>query len=438
MTQPIVAIVGRPNVGKSTLFNRIVGGRVSIVEDTPGITRDRIYQDAEWLGKHFNLVDTGGILEEIDEGSIEEQVRLQAQLAMEEADVILFVVDARTGLLPDDLAVANLLRRTTKPVILVANKVEQFVENYDFAEFYFLGLGDPIPISAAHGMNTGDLLDAIVEQLPFPGSPQEEEEVIKVAVIGKPNVGKSSLVNRLLGKTRAIVTDIPGTTRDALDTPLSRDGRNYVLIDTAGLRRKARIRHSTERYSVFRTLRAVDRCDVALVLLDASEGVTIQDKKIAGIPHEAGKGCVLVVNKWDLLQKERKNIDQFNELIRKELAFLSYAPVISISAFTGQRVDRLLKIVDRVSEQAKQRVETGFLNKYLEEIIALNPPPSDKGQNVKFFYGSQTGVQPPTFVFFVNRPDLIHFSYKRYLENKIREAFGFEGSPLRLFFRERS
>jgi GTP-binding protein len=320
----------------------------------------------------------------------------------------------------------------------VANKVEQFIDNFNFAEFYSLGLGDPIPISAAHGMNTGDLLDTILKYLPPPNDYREEEEITKVAVIGKPNVGKSSLVNYLLGENRAIVTNIPGTTRDALDTRLTREGSNYVLIDTAGLRRQGKIRHSTERYSVFRTLRAVDRCHVALILLDALEGVTSQDKRIAAIPHEAGKGSILVINKWDLLRKEQKNIDQFNEVIRKELAFLSYAPIISISAVSGQRVGKLLKIVDRVAEQAKQRVETGLLNKYLEEVIALNPPPAYKGQSVKFFYGSQTGIQPPTFVFFVNRSDLIHFSYKRYLENKIREAFGFEGNPLRLLFRDRS
>lgn len=437
MSYPIVAIVGRPNVGKSTLFNRIVGSRVSIVEDTPGVTRDRIYQQTEWLDRGFTLIDTGGIVEVSIGGSMEHKIRHQAELAMNEADLILFVVDFRTGIMPDDWIVADILRKVSKPVILVANKVEDFSQTHLLSEFYSLGLGEPIPVSAAHGMNTGDLLDEIVANLPV-HSKTAEEDGIRVAFIGRPNVGKSSLVNYILGADRSIVSDIPGTTRDAIDTLVEKDGQKYILIDTAGIRRKTKIGDATERYSVIRSLRAIDRAQVALILIDAMEGVTEQDKRIAGLAHETGKACVIVVNKWDLVEKDGKTMQNFERELRDALGFMSYAPSVYVSAITGQRIERLLKLIDHVDEESVKRLGTGILNDYLEEIVFLNPPPTDKGKHLRFYYMTQVGVRPPKFVVFVNRPKQIHFSYQRYIENKFREAFGFEGNPIRFVFKERA
>ncbi|PRR74679.1 ribosome biogenesis GTPase Der [Neomoorella humiferrea] len=434
MPKPVVAIVGRPNVGKSTLFNRITGSRIAIVEDTPGVTRDRLYHDADWRGCSFTLVDTGGIAVGNDDPLIV-QVRRQAEAAVAEADVILFVVDARNGLTADDEEVANLLRRSGRPVILVANKVEDFRDPTPVHEFYRLGLGDPVPISAIHGLNIGDLLDRIVELLPR-FHEVDDGEALRVAVVGRPNVGKSSIVNRLLGEERVIVSDLPGTTRDAIDTYIRRDEKEYVLIDTAGMRRKSRIVNATEHYSVLRTLKAVERSDVVLLILDGTEGVTEQDKKIAGYGHELGKASIIVVNKWDLVPKDDKTVVRYEEIIRRELSFMTYAPILFISALTGQRVARILPTVDAVGAAAARRVATSTLNDVVREAIMLTPPPAVKGQAVKIYYATQVKVKPPTFVFFCNRPDDVHFSYQRYLENQLRQAFGFEGTPLRLLFRQ--
>lgn len=436
MPKPVVAIVGRPNVGKSTLFNRIVGGRVAIVEGHPGVTRDRLYQDAEWSGRSFALVDTGG-LDFQEDGEIIRGVRRQAELAINEADLVLFLVDARAGLNPDDEEVALTIRRTGKPCILVVNKVENFMNTDQIFEFYKLGLGDPIPVSAAEGLNTGDLLDRLVELLP----PSEEEEyapdVIKIAVIGRPNVGKSSLVNAILGEDRVIVSNVPGTTRDAIDTPFDRDGKRYVVIDTAGMRKKNRIDYPTERYSVIRALRAVDRCDVVLVVLDATAGVTEQDKRITGYAHEAGRAMIVVLNKWDLVEKDHKTMDQFTKTMRQELGFVQYAPLIFISALTGQRVPKVLDLVDYVAEHHATRISTPNLNNLVREAVQQNPPPVDKTRKLKILYVTQGGVKPPKFIFFVNDPELMHFSYSRYLENQIRAAYGFEGTPIRFVLRKR-
>ncbi|WP_406676198.1 ribosome biogenesis GTPase Der [Moorella sp. ACPs] len=433
MPKPLVAIVGRPNVGKSTLFNRITGARVAIVEDTPGVTRDRLYRDADWRGCQFTLVDTGGIAARSDDPLVV-QVRRQAEMALAEADVILFVVDARTGLTADDEEVAEILRRSGRPVILVANKVEDFSDPTMIHEFYRLGLGDPFPISAIHGLNIGDLLDRIVELLPETAA-EEDGMALKVAVVGRPNVGKSSIVNRLLGEERVIVSDLPGTTRDAIDTYIRRGDREYILIDTAGMRRKSRIADPTEHYSVLRALKAVERADVVLVVLDGTEGVTEQDKKIAGYGHEQGKASIIIVNKWDLVPKDDKTMARYEEMIREELSFMSYAPIIFISALTGQRVARILPAIDAVGAEASRRVATSTLNSIVQEAVMLTPPPAAKGQAVKIFYATQVKVKPPTFIFFCNRPEDVHFSYQRYLENQLRQAFGFEGTPLRLLFR---
>ncbi|KKM08805.1 GTP-binding protein Der [Clostridiales bacterium PH28_bin88] len=437
MAIPIVAIVGRPNVGKSTLFNRLAGGRVAIVEDTPGVTRDRIYRDTEWLGRQFTLVDTGGIDPASLGDSITAQMRRQAEIAIHEADLVLLIVDGRAGVVPDDEAVAEILRRSAKPVILVVNKVEQYDDLSPVYEFFRLGLGDPVPISAAHGMNTGDLLDRVVANLPETTEKTEPDDAIKIAVVGRPNVGKSSLVNAFLGQQRVIVSDVPGTTRDAIDTWLTRDEQTYILIDTAGMRRKGRIEIPTERYSVIRSLRAVDRSDVVLVVLDAVEGITEQDKKIAGYAHEAGKAAVIVVNKWDLLEKDEKTMLRYEEELRRELAFMQYAPIMFVSALTRQRIAKLLEQVDVVAEQAALRVSTGSLNTVLVEAINLNPPPTDKGKRLKILYTTQAGVKPPTFILFVNDPELMHFSYLRYLENRLRQAYGFVGTPVKLITRKR-
>lgn len=436
MSKPVVAIVGRPNVGKSTLFNRLAGGLVAIVEDYPGVTRDRLYRDSEWFGRKFTIIDTGGIEFKNEETSIPVQMRKQAEIAIEEADVIILVVDAQMGLNPDDEMIAQTLRRSGKPVVIAANKVENFA-NAELSELYSLGLGEPIPISAVHGMNIGDLLDEVIAHFP----PQEEDEydpdIIKIAAIGRPNVGKSSLVNSLLGEERVIVSNVPGTTRDAIDTSFEHEGKNYILIDTAGMRRKGRIEELTERYSVSRSLRAVDRCDVVLMLIDATEGVTEQDKKIAGYAHEAGRAIILVVNKWDLVDKDDKTMNRFEKEIREELGFMRYTPTLFISAKTGQRVNRLIELVDFVAEQNSTRVTTATLNTLVREWVHLNPPATDKGKRLKILYMTQVGVKPPTFVCFVNDPDLMHFSYKRYLENQVRKSFGFEGSPIRLVIRQK-
>lgn len=438
MSKPIVAIVGRPNVGKSTLFNRLAGQRMAIVEDQPGVTRDRLYIDAEWLNHNFTIVDTGGI-EPDPQDEILAAMRRQAELAIDEADVILFVVDAKQGMTTDDQEVSKMLRTTNKPVVLAVNKVDNRDMEASLYEFYGLGLGEPLGLSAIHGLGTGDLLDEVVKNFPADAEEDYDEDVIKVAIIGRPNVGKSSLTNALLGQERMIVSDVAGTTRDAIDSLLNlSDGTRMVIIDTAGMRRKAKIDLPVERYSVIRALRAVDRSDVVLMVLDATQGVTEQDKKIVGYAHDNGKANIIVVNKWDLVEKDDKTVNKFTNDIRNELAFLQYAPVIFISAKTKQRVHRLGDLVKYVAEQHSMRIATGVLNSLVEEATMINPPPSDKGRRLKIFYATQPSVKPPTFVFFVNHAELMHFSYLRYLENKLRESFGFEGTPLRLVVRERA
>lgn len=437
MSKPIVAIVGRPNVGKSTLFNRLVGGRTAIVEDTPGVTRDRIYRDSAWLGRNFTLIDTGGIDFTNAADTILTQVKKQAELAVEEADVIVFVVDGRTGLTAEDENVANLLRRANKPVVLVVNKIEDFQKKDSLYEFYSLGLGDPLPVSAEHGMNTGDLLDSVIRHFPPQDEAEEEPDTIKIAVVGRPNVGKSSLVNIILGQERVIVSNIPGTTRDAIDTPFTREGQKYILIDTAGMRRRGNIDLSMERYSVIRALRAVDRCDVALMVVDGKEGVTEQDKKIAGYVHESGKGCVIVVNKWDLVEKDEKTMHKYEKNLRSELGFMQYAPTIFVSALTRQRVVKIVELVSFVAEQQSHRINTSLLNEVVSEAVEMTPPPTDKGKKLKILYCTQAGIKPPHFILFVNEPELLHFSYQRYLENEIRKNFGFEGTPIRFTVKRR-
>lgn len=437
MPKPVVAVVGRPNVGKSTLFNRIVGSRVAIVEDQPGVTRDRLYQDAEWAGRSFTLVDTGG-LDFQENGEINQGVRRQIELAIQEANVVLFVVDARTGLHPDDEDAAALIRRSEKPAVLVANKVENFQSQTQLYEFYRLGLGEPIPVSAAEGLNTGDLLDRLVALLPPEDTDEYPADAVRIALIGRPNVGKSSLVNTILGEERVIVSKVAGTTRDAIDTPFVRDGKFYVLIDTAGLRRKSKIDGPTEKFSAIRALRAVDRSDVALLVLDAAAGVTEQDKRIAGYAHEAGKAQIIVVNKWDLVPKDGRTMNQFNEMIRESLSFIQYAPVVYVSALTGQRVPRVLELVDFVAGQHAARLSTPDINKLIKEAVRQNPPPADKNRRLKIMYATQGGVKPPKFILFVNDPELMHFSYRRYLENQFRSAYGFEGTPIWFGLRRRT
>ena len=436
MNKPIVAIVGRPNVGKSTLFNYIGQKRVSIVEDTPGVTRDRIYLDAEWLDREFTMIDTGGIeLESTDK--ILTSMRYQAKLAIDEADAILFVVDGKVGLTSADEAVAVILRNTRKPVILVVNKVDNMKKANEIYEFYNLGLGEPIAISAANALNIGDLLDEVVKCLPNEEIIPDDSEKIRVAIIGRPNVGKSSLVNLLVGEERVIVSDIAGTTRDAIDTHFTKDDTEFILIDTAGMRRKARIDEPIERYSVMRALRAVDRSDVVLMVIDAVDGVTEQDKKIAGYAHDAGKACVIIVNKWDLMEKDSKTTLRYTENIRAELAFMQYAPVLFVSALTKQRIPRITELVKFVAEQHTMRVATSVLNQVIEDAVSINPPPSQHGKRLKIMFTTQPNVKPPTFVFFVNDQEIMHFSYLRFLENKLRESFGFEGTPLKLVVRGR-
>ena len=438
MSKPIVAIVGRPNVGKSTLFNQVGKRRVSIVDDFPGVTRDRIYMDAEWLNHDFTMIDTGGIeLESSDH--ILKSMRQQAQIAMEEADVILFVVDGRSGLTTADEEVARILRSTKKPVILAVNKIDSPQQAADSYEFYNLGLGEPIPISASNSLNLGDLLDAVVAAFPKEGEPDKEADEISIAVIGRPNVGKSSLVNALLGEERVIVSNIPGTTRDAIDTHFVKDGTKFILIDTAGMRRKGKIDEPVERYSVMRSLRAIDRADVVLMVIDAVEGITEQDKKIAGYAHESGKGVVIVVNKWDIYpDKDDKSTLRFTEDLRDEIGFLQYAPVLYTSALTTQRVQRVTELVKYVAEQQSMRIKTSVLNELIRDAVSINPRPAHKGRRLKILFMTQADIQPPKFIVFVNDPELMHFSYLRFLENKLRESFGFEGTPLRLIVRGRS
>lgn len=433
MPKPIVAVVGRPNVGKSTLFNRLIRTRLAIVEDTPGVTRDRLYANCEWLGRSFVLVDTGGI-RVATQDPLETQTTRQAEMAVEEADVIVFVVDGRQGLAPQDQDVAALLRRARKPVVLAVNKTESQREAvYDF---YQLGLGDPIPVSAEHGHNTGDLLDAIIEHLPYDEDDLDDESTIKIAVVGRPNVGKSSIVNALLGEERVIVSDLPGTTRDAIDTPLRYADHDLLLIDTAGMRRRSKIEDPIERYSVMRALRAIERSDVALLMLDSTEGITDQDQRIAGYVVETGRACVVIYNKWDLVIKDNDSIHQYEEAARDQLSFIPYAPVIFTSAKTGQRVGRVLDTVTTVAGEYMRRVSTARLNEVVKEALAMHQPPSDSGKRFKVFYVSQPQTKPPLFVFHCNQSDL-HFSYKRYLENQLREAFGFQGTPIRMIFRGR-
>ena len=434
MSKPIVAIVGRPNVGKSTLFNQIGKRRVSIVDDMPGVTRDRIYMEAEWLNHNFTMIDTGGIEFE-DTDHILKSMRQQALVAMEEADVIVFVVDGRSGLTTADEEVGRMLRNTKKPVIVAVNKIDSPQLEAAIYEFYSLGLGDPIGIAASNSIGLGDLLDTVVAAFPENTGEDKDEDEISIAVIGRPNVGKSSIVNALIGENRVIVSDVAGTTRDAIDTHFVTDGIKFMLIDTAGMRRKSKIDIPVERYSVVRALRAVDRSDVAVLVLDAVEGVTEQDKKIAGYVHEAGKGCVIVVNKWDLITKDSKTSQKFEEDIRRELAFLQYAPILFASALTKQRVNRLADMVKFVSEQQHMRVSTSVLNELIEDAQLTNPPPAKGGKLLKIYYMTQASVQPPTFILFVNEPQLMHFSYLRFLENRLRETFGFEGTPIRLILR---
>ena len=435
MSKPLVAVVGRPNVGKSTFFNKIVGRRVSIVEDTPGVTRDRIYAEAEWTGVHFALIDTGGIEPDSDD-IILSQMREQAQVAMDMADVILFMVDGREGLTAADREVAMMLRRTGRKVVLAVNKVDTSELPEDFYDFYELGLGEPIPISSSNMLNLGDLLDRVVESFPE-GAGLEEEESIKIAMIGKPNVGKSSLVNRLLGENRVIVSPIAGTTRDSIDTPFKYEDQEYLLIDTAGIRRKSKVNENIEKFSVLRAVAAIERCDVCMLMIDGREGITEQDKKIAGIAHEAGKGIVIAVNKWDLVDKDNSTMSKMKRELDRELAFMSYAPSIFISALTGQRVDQVIEMARYVAENRAMRVPTGQLNNVITDATMMKQPPADKGKRLKIYYVTQVGVKPPLFSFKINSRPLMHFSYSRYLENKIREAFGFEGTSLKFVFREK-
>ena len=437
MSKPVVAIVGRPNVGKSTLFNALAGERISIVKDTPGVTRDRIYADVTWLKHEFTMIDTGGIEPE-SKDIIISQMREQAQIAIDTADVIIFMTDVRQGLVDADAKVADMLRRSKKPVVLVVNKVDSF-EKYmaDVYEFYNLGIGDPYPISASSMLGLGDMLDEVVKNFPEYNKDEAEDERPKVAIIGKPNVGKSSLINKLAQEDRVIVSDIAGTTRDAIDTDIRYNGKEYVFIDTAGLRRKNKIKEEIERYSIIRAVTAVERADVCIIVIDATEGVTEQDAKIAGIAHERGKGIIIAVNKWDAIEKDDKTIYRHTEKIRQILSFMPYAEILFISAKSGQRLNKLFDMIDLVIENNSMRVATGVLNEIVAEAVAMQQPPSDKGKRLKIYYTTQVAVKPPTFVIFVNDKELMHFSYTRYLENRIRDTFGFRGTALKFIIRER-
>ncbi len=437
MSKPIVAIIGRPNVGKSTFFNYIVGSRISIVEDTPGVTRDRIYGESNWRGRNFTLIDTGGIEPEKND-VILTQMRLQANIAIDIADVIIFLTDVRQGVTAADEEIAVMLKKSKKPIILVCNKADSYQKfQSDIYEFYKLGLGDPMPVSASNAQGIGDVLDSVYENLPKPDKDEENEERIKVAVIGKPNVGKSSLINKILGENRNIVSDIAGTTRDAIDSYYENDNGKYIFIDTAGIRRKSKVTERIEKYSVMRSILAIERADVCLMLIDANEGVTDQDAKIAGEAHEAGKGIIIVVNKWDEYEKDTGTLEKYKKEIYSKLSYLSYAPIMFISAKTGQRVDKLFGMINYVAEQNAKRVTTSQLNQVINEAIAIVQPPTDKGKKLKIFYGTQASTKPPTFVIFVNKKDLFHFSYERYLVNQIRKEFGLEGTPVRIIVREK-
>ncbi|SES67226.1 ribosome biogenesis GTPase Der [Anaerobranca gottschalkii] len=437
MALPIVAIVGRPNVGKSTLFNRIIRQRLAIVEDQPGATRDRLYSKGEWLNREFMLVDTGGMT--FDERDVlAASVTKQAQLAVDESDVIIFTVDGRTGITTEDIQITEILRKTQKPVIVAVNKIEEFKKQEgDFYEFYSLGFEEIVAISAANGFGIGDLLDKVIENFTEEGE-DEEEDALKITFIGRPNVGKSSLVNKLLGSERVIVSDIPGTTRDAIDTKLEVDGETFILVDTAGLRRKSKIEESIEYYSVLRTIKAIERSDVAILVIDATTGVTEQDKRIAGFAHEGGKGVIIMVNKWDLIEKDNHTVKEFTEEIRRELSYMDYAPIIFVSALTGQRINKIIPLVKEVAEQNALRIPTSLVNDVIFESIAITPPPTDRGKQLKIQYVSQVSTKPPTFVFFVNDKELMHFSYLRFLENQLRNAFGFQGTPIRLIVRNKN
>ena len=437
MSKPVVAVVGRPNVGKSTLFNALAGERISIVKDTPGVTRDRIYADVNWLDYHFTMIDTGGI-EPDSRDVILSQMREQAEIAIATADVIIFLTDVRQGLQDSDSKVADMLRRSGKPVVLVVNKVDSFEKFMpDVYEFYNLGIGDPFPISAASMLGLGDMLDEVVKHFPDYAKDEEEDERPKVAIIGKPNVGKSSLINKLAQEDRVIVSDSAGTTRDAIDTDITYDGKEYVFIDTAGLRRKNKIKEEIERYSIIRAVTAVERADVCIIVIDATEGVTEQDAKIAGIAHERGKGIIIAVNKWDAIEKDDKTIYRHTEKIRQILSFMPYAEIIFISAKSGQRLNKIFELIDVVIANNSMRVATGVLNEIVTEAVAMQQPPSDKGKRLRIYYTTQVAVKPPTFVIFVNDKELMHFSYTRYLENRIRETFGFRGTALKFIIRER-
>ena len=437
MSKPVVAIVGRPNVGKSTLFNVLAGEMISIVKDTPGVTRDRIYADVSWLDKEFTMIDTGGI-EPDSRDVILSQMREQAQIAIDTADVIVFITDVKQGLQDSDSKVADMLRRSGKPIVLVVNKVDNF-DKYmaDVYEFYNLGIGDPIPISAASRLGLGDMLDVVISHFPEGAGEEEEDERPRIAIVGKPNVGKSSIINKLLGENRVIVSNIAGTTRDAIDTAIKHNDKEYVFIDTAGLRRKNKIKEELERYSIIRTVTAVERADVVLMVIDATEGVTEQDAKIAGIAHERGKGVIIVVNKCDAIEKNDKTMREYENKIRQVLSYMPYAEIMYVSAMTGQRLNKLYDMIDMVIENQTLRVATGVLNEIMTEAVAMQQPPSDKGKRLKLYYITQVAVKPPSFVIFVNDKQLMHFSYTRYLENKIREAFGFRGTSLKFFIRER-
>ena len=436
--KPLIAIVGRPNVGKSMLFNKLVGQRLSIVEDTPGVTRDRLYAEAEWLNRKFDLVDTGGI-EPGTDSEILAFMRQQAEIAIQNATVIIFLCDVKTGLTASDQEVANMLLRSGKPVVLAVNKMDQVGHtNPDIYEFYNLGLGDPNAVSAVHGHGTGDLLDECFKYFPPEDEEEEEDDVIKVAIIGKPNVGKSSLVNRILGEKRVIVSDMAGTTRDAVDSYFENQKGKYLLIDTAGMRKKSKVDDPIEKFSVLRATMAIERADVCLILIDANEGVTEQDTKVAGLAHEAGKACIIVVNKWDSIEKDDKTMDRMRQDVRRDLSYMTYAPIVFISALTGQRVDRLFDLINYVNDQASLRITTGMLNSVLADATARVQPPTDKGRRLKIYYMTQIGIKPPHFVCFCNDAKLFHFSYQRYLENQIRSTFGLEGTPVRLTIRQKS
>ena len=437
MSKPIVAIIGKPNVGKSTFFNYLAGSRISIVEDTPGVTRDRVYAETNWRGRNFTLIDTGGIEPE-SEDVILSQMREQANLAIEMADVIIFLTDIKQGVTAADQEIGLMLKKSGKPIVLVCNKADNYEKaKQDIYEFYNLGIGDPYPISAANALGIGDVLDAIYEHFPEKDAGEDNDEVIKVAVIGKPNVGKSSLINKILGENRTIVSNIAGTTRDAIDSYFENDKGKYVLIDTAGIRKKNKVNERIEKYSVIRSMLAIERADVCLMMIDANEGVTEQDTKIAGEAHEAGKGVIIVVNKWDEIEKETGTLEKHKKEVYAKLAYLSYAPIIFISAKTGQRVDKLFDMINDVAKQNAMRISTSVLNQVINEAIAIVQPPTDKGKRLKILYGTQASTKPPTFVIFVNNKDLFHFSYERYLVNQIRKEFGLQGTPIRIIVREK-